>query len=219
MPSEEKGKREMERRDRRAAIGTAAALLESGVTVMAGSGPARAETSGEQARESFRVVDRRGRQRFVASSGKPPIIIGGKTYPADQRQGPEGTYLIFNDGDGNEKGGITASSVGAGLSLDYTNAQAITLAARWEGVHGAALLEMKHMPDPALPIDQVPPMPPRVQLGYSTPEGAFLVLSDSQGRPRIVLEIDGDDKPVIKVLDSEGKVVGQLPETPAGRGS
>lgn len=83
LPSEEKGKREMERRDRRAAIGTAAALLVSGVTVMAGSGPARAETSGEQARESFRVVDRRGRQRFVASSGKPPIIIGGKTYPAD----------------------------------------------------------------------------------------------------------------------------------------
>ncbi|MEV4173118.1 hypothetical protein [Nonomuraea sp. NPDC049709] len=210
----------MEQCDRRAAIGTAAAaLLASGATVMGGSGPARAESSGEQARESFRVVDRRGRQRFLASSSKPPVIIGGKTYPADQRQGPEGTYLIFNDGDGNEKGGIVASSVGASISLDYTNAQAITMATRWEGVHGAALLEMKHMPDPALPIDQVPAMPPRVQLGYSTPEGAFLVLSDSRGRPRIVLEIDGDDNPVIKVLDSEGKVVGQLPEAPVGRRS
>ncbi|GAA2827763.1 hypothetical protein [Nonomuraea rubra] len=209
----------MEQRDRRAAIGTAAALLASGVTVMAGSRPARAESSGEQARESFRVIDLRGRQRFLASSRKPPIIIGGRTYPADQRQGPEGTYLIFNDGDGNEKGGITASSAGASLSLDYTNAQAITMATRWEGTLGAAVLEMKHMPDPALPIGQVPAMPPRVQLGYSTPEGAFLVLSDSRGRPRIVLEIDGDDNPMIKVLDSEGKVVGQLPETPAERRS
>ncbi|MEV4106353.1 hypothetical protein [Nonomuraea sp. NPDC049695] len=209
----------MEQCDRRAAIGTAAALLASGVTVMAASEPARAESSGEQARESFRVVDRRGRQRFLASSSKPPMIVGGKTYPADQRQGPEGTYLIFNDGDGNEKGGITASSVGASLSLDYTNAQAITLATRWQGVHGAAMLEMKHMPDPALPVEQVPAMPSRVQLGYSTPEGAFLVLNDSRGRPRIVLEIDGDDKPMIKVLDSEGKVVGQLPEAPVRQGS
>ncbi|MEU1735238.1 hypothetical protein [Streptosporangium sp. NPDC020145] len=209
----------MEQCDRRAAIGAAAALLVGGTTVMAGSGTAQAETSGEQARKSFRVVDRRGRQRFLASSSKPPIISGGRTYPADQRQGPEGTYLIFNDGDGNEKGGIVSSSVGASISLDYTNAQAITLATRWEGVHGAAMLEMKHMPDPALPIDRVPAMPPRVQLGYSTPEGAFLVLSDSRGRPRIVLEIDVDDNPMIKVLDSEGKVVGRLPETPDGQGS
>ncbi|MGW0484661.1 hypothetical protein [Nonomuraea sp. NPDC003214] len=209
----------MEQCDRRAAIGAATALLASGMTVMAASEPARAESSGEQVRNSFRVVDRRGRQRFLASSSKPPVIIGGKTYPADQRQGPEGTYLVFNDGDGNEKGGIVASSVGASLSLDYTNAQAITMATRWEGVQGAALLEMKHMPDPSLPIDQVPAMPPRVQLGYSTPEGAFLVLSDSRGRPRIVLEIDGDDQPAIKVLDSEGKVVGRLPETPTGRRS
>ncbi|MEV4223643.1 hypothetical protein [Nonomuraea sp. NPDC049725] len=209
----------MEQCDRRAAIGAATALLANGMTVMASSESARAESSGEQARKSFRVVDRRGRQRFLASSSKPPVIIGGKTYPADQRQGPEGTYLIFNDGDGNEKGGIVASSAGASLSLDYTNAQAITMATRWEGVQGAALLEMKHMPDPSLPIDQVPAMPPRVQLGYSTPEGAFLVLSDSRGCPRIVLEIDGDDQPAIKVLDSEGKVVGQLPETPTGRRS
>ncbi|GAA3148560.1 hypothetical protein GCM10010486_12790 [Nonomuraea roseoviolacea subsp. carminata] len=209
----------MERCDRRAAIGSAAALVASGVAVLASGGPARAESSGEQARESFRVVDRRGRQRFLASSSKPPVITGGKTYPADQRQGPDGTYLIFNDGDGNEKGGIVASSVGASLSLDYTNAQAITMATRWEGVHGAAMLEMKHMPDPALPIGQVPAVPPRVQLGCSTVEGAFLVLSDSRGRPRIVLEIDGADNPMIKVLDSQGRVVGQLPDTPAGRHS
>ncbi|SPL88302.1 unnamed protein product [[Actinomadura] parvosata subsp. kistnae] len=190
-------------------LGTAATLLAGGMTVLAG-GPAQADASGEQARESFRVVDRRGRQRFLASSTKPPVIIGGRTYPADQRQGPEGTYLIFNDGDGSEKGGIVASSAGASLSLDYGNAQAITMAARWEGVHGAAMLEMKHMPDPALPVEQVPAMPPRVQLGYSTAEGAFLVLSDSRGRPRIVLEIDADDTPVIKVLDPEGNVTGRL---------
>ncbi|MEU6721906.1 hypothetical protein ABZ897_61620 [Nonomuraea sp. NPDC046802] len=74
---------------------------------------------------------------------------------------------------------------------------------------------MRQMPDPALPVEQLPPMPSRVQLGYSTPEGAFLVLSDSRGRPRIVLEIDGDDRPSIKVLDASGQVVSRLPDSPS----
>ncbi|WP_203984729.1 hypothetical protein [Sphaerisporangium rufum] len=201
----------MRQHDRRAMIGTAAALVAGGVSVTAAGRPARTGTSGEQARESFKVVDRRGRQRFLASAAKPPVIIGGKTYPADQRQGPDGTYLIFNDEAGNEKGGIIASSVGASLSLDYPNAQAITVATRWAGTNGAAVLEMKQMPDPALPPGQVPATPARVQLGYSTPDGTFLVLNDSRGRPRIVLEIDGDDRPTIKILDAAGEVVSRLP--------
>ncbi|MFC4012169.1 hypothetical protein ACFOY2_33385 [Nonomuraea purpurea] len=205
----------MEQYDRRGAIGTAAALFAGGAAMVAGAGPAQAESSGEQARESFRVVDRRGWQRFLASSTKPPAIIGGKTYPADQRQGPDGTYLIFNDEDGNEKGGITAASTEASFSLDYANGQAITMATRWQGANGATLLDMRQMPDPALPVEQLPPMPSRVQLGYSTPEGAFLVLSDSRGRPRIVLEIDGDDRPSINVLDAAGQVVSRLPDAPS----
>src|SRR5215217_7832544 len=51
-----------------------------------------------QASPSFTVVDKRGRQRFLLDSGKPPLIIDGQTYPPERRSGPEnGSYLIFND--------------------------------------------------------------------------------------------------------------------------
>ncbi|GAA0924555.1 hypothetical protein GCM10009560_25350 [Nonomuraea longicatena] len=178
--------------------------------MVASGGPAEAASDG-QARDSFRVVDRRGRQRFLASSTKPPVIHSGRTYPAEQRQGPEGTYLIFNDGDGNEKGGIVAASTTSSISLDYANAQAITIAALWQGTRGAAGMRIHGMPDPSLPIEQVPRTPDRIQLLHTTHEGTFLALNDSQGRPRIRLAIDGDDNPSIEVLNAQGQVVSRLP--------
>ncbi|MDR7274985.1 hypothetical protein [Catenuloplanes atrovinosus] len=180
------------------------AVLTGGVaagTVLAGAGTARAASP----EDGFRVVDRRGRQRMLAATTKPPIIHGGRIYPAELRQGPaDGTYLIFNDEDGTEKGGITASAAGASVSLDYPNAQAITLATTWEGALGASVLVMNQMPDPALPLTRTPPAVPRVQLGWSAMDGAFLALTDSAGRPRILLEVGPDDTPRIRVLNADG---------------
>jgi hypothetical protein len=36
------------------------------------------------------------------------------------------------------------------------------------------------------------------------------MIADSQGRPRIVLQVDEHDQPTIKVLDEQGAVVKQL---------
>lgn len=209
---------EIQRATRRRTVLGAAAVVMGGVVAAPGRAAAEgAGTSPDEVTDAFRVVDRRHRQRLLVSADKPPVIIGGRTYPAEQRQGPDhATYVIFNDDEGSEKGGIVASTTGASVSLDYPNAQAVTLATRWEGTQGAAVLFMKQMPDPTLPVEQVPPMPNRIELGYSTPEGAFLVLNDSAGRPRILLEVDGADRARIRILDADGEVVGQLPVESSG---
>jgi len=160
---------------------------------------------------SFTVRDNRGRQRLLADTRRPPILIGGKTIPAEQRQGPEhGTYLIFNDENGSERGGVVAGASEASFSLDYVNAQALTLATRWQGEHGATALFFKQMPDPSLPVEQTPPTPTRVELVWSTADGAVLALNDSKGRPRIVISVDAQDVPSIRVLDEHGAVVSDL---------
>ncbi|MFD6160537.1 hypothetical protein ACFWF7_31845 [Nocardia sp. NPDC060256] len=95
--------------NRRAAIvGTAAAVAGVGIGVAAGR---ITEADASTVDSPFTVVDRRGKQRFLLATRKPPIILGGKTYPEETRGGPDdGTYLIFNDDNGDEKGGIVALS-------------------------------------------------------------------------------------------------------------
>lgn len=195
---------------RRAALQGAAVAFTAGA--VATPAAARAETGGEHDPQSFTVRDNRGRQRVLADTRRPPVIIGGKVIPAEQRQGPEhGTYLIFNDENGSERGGVVAGASEASFSLDYVNAQALTLATKWQGEHGATALFFKQMPDPRLPVEQTPPMPNRVELVWSTGDGAVLALNDSKGRPRIVLSVDAQDVPSIRVLDENGAVVGSLP--------
>jgi hypothetical protein len=194
---------------RGAALGVTTAAVVGSVAT---AGRASAESRGEQARESFTVRDNRGRQRLLADTRRPPAIIGDTVIPAEQRQGPEhGTYLIFNDENGSERGGIVAGASEASLSLDYVNAQALTLATRWQGDHGATALFFKQMPDPRLPVGQTPPMPTRVELVWSTADGAVLALRDSKGQPRIVLSVDAQDVPSIRVLDEHGALVAGLP--------
>ncbi|MFD9701029.1 hypothetical protein [Lentzea sp. NPDC059081] len=194
---------------RRTALRGAALAATTGAVLA--TPPATAGPRGEEAREAFTVRDHRGRQRVLADTRRPPVLIGGRVIPAEQRQGPaNGTYLIFNDENGDERGGVVAGASQASVSLDYVNAQAITLGTQWQGQHGATALFFKQMPDPSLPVEQTPPMPTRVELVWSTADGSVLALNDSRGRPRIVLAVDAQDVPSIRVLDENGAVVGQL---------
>lgn len=169
-------------------------------------------TDAPVARGSFTVVDRRGRQRLLADTRKPPIIIGGKTYPAQMRQGPDNaSYLIFNDDDGNERGGLVAHLNGGHLSLDYPNAQGITLAAHAAGDRGEAKLYFAQAPNADLPIESVGRIPNRVELGWDCDRGSILELNDSKGRPRIRLQVGPDDTPRVQLLDEAGGVVAQFP--------
>ncbi|WP_280382567.1 hypothetical protein [Nocardia wallacei] len=158
---------------------------------------------------SFTVVDNRGKQRFLLATAKPPIILGGKTYPAQTRQGPEASYLLFNDENGNEKGGIVASGSGAQISFDYPNGDAIHLGANWEGEPAGAALTMKNMGDPnTSPEEANHPM--GVRLFADTRNGTGLTLCDPQGRPRISLRVAPDGTPSIAILDEHGAIIRQL---------
>jgi hypothetical protein len=183
--------------------GSAAAVAGAAIAAVAGAEPAAAA---EQVRGSFKVVDKRGRQRFLADTKKPPAIIGGKEYP---RQGPENSsYLVFNDENGDEKGGIIADSHGALVSLDYATGDAIHLQTGWEDKAGGAFLTMNHMPDPASGIGVR--HYPGIQLFTHTSVGSALQLHDPQGRPRIRLNVAMDGTPSIAFLDEQGKVVKEL---------
>jgi hypothetical protein len=139
-------------------------------------------------RLSLRLDDRRRQQRFLLSSTKPPVYLNGKTYPAEQRGGPDdGSYFIFNDENQSEKGGITVSSNGAQLSFDYPQVQGLTMNTAYAGKLGAAQLSMVQMPDPDIPVEELTrdDVPQRVLLGCSNAgDGSLLFLYDSAERRR-----------------------------------
>ncbi len=169
----------------------------------------KADDGESTAEGSFKVIDRRGRQRFLLETSKPPIILGGKTYPAAERNGPDGSYLLFNDQNGDEKGGIIAAADGAAITLDYPNGDAIHLQAEWRDKTGGASLFMRHMGDPATPVEEAK-HPMGLRLFADTENGTGLTLCDPQGRPRIQLRVAMDGTPSIAILDEQGAVVKQL---------
>ncbi|CAM4451214.1 hypothetical protein NONI108955_29640 [Nocardia ninae] len=196
--------------NRRAVIvGSAAAVAGVGVGVGVGR-LAEADEDPSTVESSFTVVDRRGTQRFLLATQKPPIILGGKTYPAQTRGGPdECSALVFNDENGDEKGGIVAASDGALIALDYPNGDAIHLQTSWEDKVGGAALVITHIGDPTTPIDAAK-HPLAVQLSADTEEGTALTLCDPQGRARIKLRVAMDGTPSIAILDEHGGVVREL---------
>lgn len=214
--------------DRRSVLRGAAATAVAGLGAAAVARPASAQTSLDpvdstvplpptRVRSTLKLVDGDVEQRFLLTDRKPPIIVQGKTYPAEMRQGPDhGSYLIFNDEDQNEKGGIIASTTTAQLALDYPNAQGATLNTVWNTQGGVAKLLLTEMPDPTIPVDKVTTTD-RVLLGCSNlGDGALLLMMDSKENPRILLTVDGGDVPRLLFLDADGNVSAQFPpEDPA----
>ncbi|WP_338758954.1 hypothetical protein V7968_28930 [Nocardia vulneris] len=194
--------------NRRALIAGAAAAV-TGIGI--GVGATKIVDSKEDSTEGpFTIVDRRGQQRFRLDTSKAPVVMGGRTYPASGRGGPdEGSYLVFNDENGDEKGGIVAHSGGTLIALDYPNGDAIHLQTRTEGDRGRASFSLNRMGDPQKPIEEAE-HPVGVKLFADTEEGAGLTLHDAQGRPRIRLHVAADGTPSIAVLDENGNIVKQL---------
>ncbi|WP_163509659.1 hypothetical protein [Fodinicola acaciae] len=160
---------------------------------------------------SFTVVDNRGRQRFLVDTKKPPIIIGGKTYPPEQRSGaPDDlSCLVFNADNGDEKGAIAVYSTGGIVSLDFANADGVHLETSWEGSVGGAVLQLRHMPDPALPPEQAR-NPVGAVLAAHSESGSSLQLCDPAGKPRLSVRVAMDGRPSIAFLDERGEVVKEL---------
>jgi hypothetical protein len=195
-----------------AAIGATGALTSS---ASAAGRLAKTVVGPLKVRKRLKLVDREDQQRFLQQSTKPPVFLQGKKYPASARQGPEdGSYFIFNDENQNERGGIIVDPGVAQLSFDYPTVDALHLNAVNQDAAGASQLSMREMPDPSIPPEELTPedAPPRVLLGTSNVgDGSLLFLYDSNGRPRIALQVDGNDVPRIQILDADGNVVAQLP--------
>jgi hypothetical protein len=201
-------------------IGTAGAFAAHASAAESDAGKTRLGPL--RVRKQLQLVDNEGQQRFLHQSSKPPIFLNGEEFPAEQRSGPDdASYFVFNDQNQSEKGGITVHSEVAQLSFDYPTIDALHLGAQSEGSAAVAQLWMRQMPDPSIPPEELTPedAPQRVLLGTDTVgDGALLFLYDSKGRPRITLQVDGDDVPRIQILDADGNVVSSLPpveETPA----
>jgi hypothetical protein len=68
------------------------------------------------------------------------------------------------------------------VSLDYPNAQAVTLLAEASGQEGYAKLVMAQAPDASLPIEQVTEVPTRVELGWDSVKSRGPCLSSATRR-------------------------------------
>lgn len=53
--------------------------------------------------------------------------------------------------------------------------------------------------------------PRRIVLGTDNAGDALLWLCDSKRRPRITLQVDGNDVPRLQILDADGNIVAQIP--------
>jgi hypothetical protein len=184
------------------------------------------------------VVEPDGTLRMVISDQAefPGIIVKNKQVYEHKDRSTAG-MLFFNE-EGTENGGLifggkkapdgTVSSYGH-LSFDrYLQDQVFTEDASEEGAQKEAGISIVDRPD--WPITDVLSLPQsdwkafaashssphqRIRLGRNADQSASLVLKDTDGRPRMVLQVAADGTPTLQLLNGEGKVVSQLPAAPA----
>lgn len=153
----------------------------------------------------LRVVDDHGRPRFLIGAPLPDPQVQGQVY---ERSRPV-PGIQFLDTLGNETGGLGLFDdiEGGGLCFDHRTAEAVCLTkANRLGFIGLSMLAQ---PAPGAAVGQ--PGSERVQLA-SNRGAAHLVLSDSEGRPRIRLVVDSLGMGRIEILDEAGIPTFRVPE-------
>ena len=148
-------------------------------------------------------------------------------------EGTENGGLIF----GGEKSADGTKQTYGHLSFDaFEQDQILTLDASQDGEARSSRFTLVDQPPfPILELiqllDQIRNLPPeeqakRIEAFYASHGGTpktrltmgrgqdgtvGLGINDAQGRPRIVLMVAGDGKPMVRTLDESGKVTGELP--------
>jgi hypothetical protein len=206
------------------------------VALLTGFGPSRQRTSFDEIDvHRINVVEPDGTLRMVISNKSvfPGIIIRGKESPHPDRK--TAGLLFFND-EGTENGGLifggakdakgSVESYGH-LSFDqYEQDQVFTIDANDQsGLHSSAVTMWDR---PEYSIGELLATPPekrdafvaahpnchaRVYLGRNQDHSVALRLKDTNGRDRIVLQVDKMGAPMIQLLDESGKIIGRLPDT------
>ena len=166
----------------------------------------------------------------------PGLIYGGKEYRNPNRT--EAGMIFYND-QGDENGGLVfdgglkngVPSNGGSLTFDrWRQDQTLQLVSTEDGPDRRAGMVVNDRPDTPLDfesIDRWRAMKPgperdaltakagfgnarRAWLGRTADGTVALVLSDSQGRPRLTLGVGKDGEPGVELRDATGKVTRRL---------
>ena len=152
------------------------------------------------------VVEPDGTLRMVISNKDrlPPVIVKGKEHPEFGEPRPQAGMLFYND-EGSENGGLIFGGrknaqgeivdSGGSLSFDkYGANQVVQLAGvddKAAQFAGLAISDQKR----------------RVWVGRTDDGNASVSLMDSQGHPRITIQVTKDGAPSLSFLDEKGQVV------------
>lgn len=183
------------------------AVLSTAFAVILLSGATVRRTQFDEIRvHRIDVVEPDGTLRMVISNKDrlPPVIVKGKEHPEFGEPRPQAGMLFYNDegsengglifgGRQNEKGEILDS--GGSLSFDkYGASQVVQLAGvddKTDRFAGLAISDQNR----------------RVWVGRTDDGNASVLLMDSQGRPRITMQVSKDGAPTLSFLDEKGQVV------------
>lgn len=152
------------------------------------------------------VVEPDGTLRMVISNKDrlPPMIVKGKEHPELGEPRPQAGMIFYND-EGSENGGLIFSGrqnekgeivdSGGSLSFDkYGASQVVQLAGvddKTDRFAGLAISDQNR----------------RVWVGRTDDGNAAVLLMDSEGRPRIRMQVTKDGAPTLSFLDEKGQVI------------
>src|SRR6266487_1268866 len=167
--------------------------------------------------ERINIVDADGKPRLVITNPArfPDAAIRGKSY---KRSIGDNAGMLFYDVDGTETGGLVTATAAwgryAALIFDYTNPSTDGVGIfRIESADGktysAGLSVIDRRPH-ALAENQNSQGVERAKL--ETKDGnAELVISDTEGKPHILLGVDRANTPRLEIRDAEGNVKHRFP--------
>jgi len=230
---------QLERRNRRlnlALLGILLLAVFSGVAGWVGAGQTKSKPALQSAGrvEKFDEITG-GRINIAGPDGINRLILAYKMPQAPfqgeqlERTAPPGMAgMIYCAPNGDEVGGIGVSGSDKGghalITLDYRNTplEAIGLATQYGPKGQSAAFVVMDNPTEKVDVKKIKVleesevkrlqamMVERISLGVDTNKSASLVIRDRRGKARIVIGIDENNKPQVKVLDENEKETGRL---------
>lgn len=124
----------------------------------------------------------------------------------DQYNQDQVVYLQYIDDNGQRRMGLTVA--------DRADVPIMDVVARLDSINALPDGSAKDSARRAAlgPRNGVPMFAERAYLGRDVRRAALLRLSDAQGKPRIVLQVDSLGTPSLEFLDPDGQVVTRLPD-------
>jgi hypothetical protein len=145
------------------------------------------------------------------------LTFGGKTENGkfqasghlsfDQYNQDQVLYLTYNDDNGRRRMGLTVADRADVPIMDLV-AKIDSIRAMPDGPAKQAAMQQLQ----GTRVNGAPLFAERVYVGRNPAKAALLRLSDGEGKPRIVLQVDSLGAPSLQFLDETGRVISQLPQ-------